>query len=364
MSTPESFLLEAPPSRDAAVSSGPSPTAATDPSTLHLIGAGKVGRAFLRRIADAALPVRLVAVSDRSATVFAPAGLDGRAIAGWKESGRSFAAHPRAAGLALDLAVAVADAQLVVDATDSRLDPEARLDSIGRTLALLQRGVRVVLAAKTPLLADPAQLLPHRDRLGANAALGGTGRALLSELDELRERTTAVACVPNATTTAIVSALERGGSIDEGLAQARAEGLLESDPAQDLDGRDAALKLALVARLLFGADGARAAAPGSIGCHGVAALDAGLLARRRARGTTTRLVGRAARSGELSLAWEEVARGSPLAAAPGCVVYAYERPDGSARVHLGSGVGAGATADALIEDVRALVSVAAARSPR
>src|SRR4030095_11316308 len=76
-------LLLAEPSSDAAVSSGPSPTAPAllPPAspTLHLIGAGKVGRAFLRLLAD--LPLRLIAVSDTSATLFSREGLDARALA-------------------------------------------------------------------------------------------------------------------------------------------------------------------------------------------------------------------------------------------------------------------------------------------
>ncbi|MEO6593907.1 MAG: hypothetical protein ABIP94_04050, partial [Planctomycetota bacterium] len=43
------------------------------PRSLHLIGPGQVGRAFLRQIA--ALPVAVVAVSDSTATVFDRRGL-------------------------------------------------------------------------------------------------------------------------------------------------------------------------------------------------------------------------------------------------------------------------------------------------
>jgi homoserine dehydrogenase len=357
LSTPS--VLESPPSRDASLSSGPSPTV----TTLHLIGAGKVGRAFLRRLAASSLPVRVVGVSDRSATVFSPVGLDGSAIAGWKEAGRPLAAHPRAAALSLELALAVANALVVVDASDSSLEPEARDAAIERTLSLLRRGVEVVLAAKTPLLAPLGELESarasrgERARLRFHAALGGAGRSLAAELDELRATTASIDCVPNATTTAIVTALEGGRSLGEGLREARALGLLEHDAEQDLDGRDAALKLALVARLVL-RGGFAATLPddllGSIERPDVRDLDPELLRERRARGATTRLVGRAARDGSSTLRFEEVASGSPLAVPASRVVYGFRRADGATRLHVGGGVGAEATAAALAEDVAAI----------
>src|SRR5687768_14754535 len=145
--------LVAAPTRDPTLSTGPSP--GTPRRTVHLLGAGKVGRAFLRQLAACELPVRLVAVSDRSATVFAPTGLDGSALAGWKESGRRFAAHPRAAGIALDVALAVANAEIVVDCTSSDLAKSARESARRRTRTLLDEGRQVVLANKTALLGEP-----------------------------------------------------------------------------------------------------------------------------------------------------------------------------------------------------------------
>lgn len=332
--------LAAAPSRDAAVSSGPSPT-------IHLIGAGKVGRALLRRLPG--LPFRLVAVSDRSGSVLAREGLDALALASWKDDGRPFARHELGAGLALEAALALSGPDVVIDCSASELEPAARASAAQRTLSLLRQGVRVLLAAKTPLLAAPQRLLARRELLGVNAALGGTGGALLREIDELQAGAISIACVPNATTTTIVAAIERGGSLDDGIDRARAIGLLEHDAAQDLDGRDAALKLALAARLVFGSE----IEPESVARTGIAALDPRLLRERRARGATTRLVGRATRHGPLSLAWEELPPGSPLAVPPERVAYCYGFSGGHARVHVGAGVGPEGTADALIEDLLA-----------
>ena len=76
---------------------------------------------------------------------------------------------------------------------------------------------------------------------------------------------------------------------------------------------------------------------------------------RASRGATTRLIARGGRSGtDLRAAFEEVALGSPLAAPADRVVYGYELPSGL-RVHTGLGVGYERTAEALWQDVHALL---------
>src|SRR5687767_15177662 len=81
---------------DAYHTSGTSPT--TYPAvrgqydTVHLLGAGAVGRVFLERLAASRRV--LVAVTDSTATIYSPAGLDARAVAAWKAAGRPFREHP------------------------------------------------------------------------------------------------------------------------------------------------------------------------------------------------------------------------------------------------------------------------------
>jgi homoserine dehydrogenase len=345
------------PSRDAACSSGPSPTT----KSVHLIGPGRVGRAVLRELAD--LPVKLVAVSDSTATVFAREGLDAHALAEWKESGRRLSEHEQSAGVPLDVALDVFAADLVVDCSDSSLEPAARARSQRRAHDLLRTGRTLLLAAKTPLLGAGDELFAAvaAGRVGVNAVFGGAGRSIARDVAQLRAHATALACVANATTTALVSALERGRSFDEGCAWARALGLLERDPTQDLDGRDAALKLALIASLWLG----RRLEPDAVvrrsDSADARALDPGLLRERRARGATTRLLGRATRDGRLSLAYEEVAAGSALAVPASHVSYTFALPSGATRVHLGDGLGPQKTARALVTDLAAHVGCAARR---
>lgn len=335
-------------SNDAFHSSGQSPG---QERTLHLLGPGRVGRALLPLLAD--LPVRVVAISDAVATAFDRQGLPLAAIAAHKAAGGSLASWPRAETVPTELAVRIVGADAVVDATPT--DQASVPAALQRARAALQNGAFLAVAGKNALAeAAPEWLLGvHRGKVGVHAALGGAGQALLRELDELREHCRELALVGNVTTTVLIEAIERGGSLDDGIEAARQLGLLEADPTQDLDGSDAATKL----RAVWGAVFADAwTAPPSferIQRADVRSLDVAVLRARASAGNTTRLVARGSRSGtDLRVAYEEVPRGSPLAAPPDRVVYGYRLPSGL-RLHTGLGIGHERTARALLADLAA-----------
>jgi homoserine dehydrogenase len=325
-------------SLDAYRTSGASPT-------LHLLGAGSVGRALLRILPPS--PLRLVALSDSTATVYDQRGLDALALAAFKGEGRELARRAGAQSLPADLALSLVAADVVVDCTATR--PDQAGDSLRRSLAALDRGSRLVLAAKNALLADPLAFLEglRRARLGANGVLGGTGASLLRELDELRLRCRAIACVANATTGCLIDAIERGHDLEGALAQARARGFCEADAGLDLDGTDAAIKLVIVASWLSGTRRELR----EVERPDLRALDLAELRSRAARGATTRLVGRLLPGGALRLAYEELPRASSLAVPTGRVVYSYDLGGGVRRLHLGAGIGPQGTARALFDDV-------------
>src|SRR6185295_4729259 len=115
-------------------------------------------------------------------------------------------------------------------------------------------------------------------------------------------RCSEIAIAANASTTALVLLLEAGLALDEAIVRVRAKGLLESDPTLDLDGSDAATKLAIVARAVLGTQ----VQPRAIVRDDIRALDPELVRWRRRKGRTTRLVGRADRSGRAQVAYEEI----------------------------------------------------------
>lgn len=328
---------------DAYRTSGSSPTAAT----LHLVGAGRVGCALLGLLQPA--DGLLVAVSDSSGTAWDPLGLDPREVAAWKASGRPLSEHPSGSPGPAAEHVAMVGARVVVDATATDFHRPRWSDVLDGVVA---RGGRVALAAKDPAALRGFDWLSPGggSRCGVNAALGGAGAGIQDDLAELRSDCVAVALAGSASTTAILSAMEEGGTLEDGIAAARERGLLEADPEQDLRGLDAAVKLSLVARILWNADVPVASVP----CDDLRDVDPAEVRRRARAGKTTRLVARGLRTGSCQVRFEEVSRGSALATLPDRVAYAFELPGGRARFHLGAGLGPLETARALLADVQRL----------
>jgi homoserine dehydrogenase len=58
--------------------------------------------------------------------------------------------------------------------------------------------------------------------------------------------------IVNGTTNYILSEMERGSTYEQALADAQQRGFAEADPSDDVSGRDAAAKMAILARLAFG----------------------------------------------------------------------------------------------------------------
>jgi homoserine dehydrogenase len=322
-------------------SSGTSPT-------VHLLGAGQVGRAFLRELAGTC--VRLVAVSDSSATVFARTGLQPRSVAAHKEAGRPIADLAGAEPIPLDLAASLVHADVVVDATPSR--PVSAEADLARCRAILRAGSSLALASKSALAIAADDLVqPALDgRVAFDAALGGTGARLLRELASLRGTARSVALVANASTSAILEAFEEGLHEEAAFARCRERGVLEPDPSLDLDGTDAAQKLAVVSRAVLGLD----VRPVDVLREDLRSIDPALVWWRAQRGRTTRLVARASRDGSLTVACEELPRSSPLAVPSDRVAYAYELEGARLRVHVGVGIGTLGTARTLLRDVERL----------
>jgi homoserine dehydrogenase len=307
-----------------------------------------VGKAFLRELAKPEnARFRLVAATDSRATVVAKEGLDPGAILRCKESGGSVEALPGAQRIDLELAFRLIGADFVVDALPTEL---ARAEEKKQLwLSAARAGASVILAGKDALWAGAEELL-RCGSVGFHAALGGTGCALAREIDALRAECARVALVPNVTTTTVIESLESGADWSEALERARARGCLESDPTLDFRGHDAAVKLGIVARAVFGI----ALPLESLELPDLRAIDVDLLRLRKRKNTTTRLVARCSRAGEASVAFEEVAQPSPFAPSGDRVVYAYES-GGRWIVHVGAGAGPRGTGRALVENIQQLL---------
>lgn len=110
---------------------------------------------------------------------------------------------------------------------------------------------KALLAAHGGELADLASL--HDAALLASASVGG-GTPMLEVTEHLAAsgRVTRLRGLLNATTTFILSAMAEGQSYRDALLDAQAAGYAEADASFDVDGRDAAQKLAILAWVAWG----------------------------------------------------------------------------------------------------------------
>ena len=121
----------------------------------------------------------------------------------------------------------------------------------------LDRGKPYVTANKALLATYGGELAELADRrvaaLLASASVGG-GTPMIETVSHLAatgavER---IRGIVNATTTYILSAMGDGRSYDDALREAQDAGFAETDPSFDVEGRDAAQKLAILASVAWG----------------------------------------------------------------------------------------------------------------
>ncbi len=216
----------------------------------------------------------------------------------------------------------------------------------------LERGRHVVTANKD-LLAT------HGPRLRALAQVRGSGlryeAAACGAIPVVRmleeslagDRIDAIAGILNGTCNAILSAMENGAEYDEALRDAQARGFAEADPSHDVEGIDAAHKLALLMQLAFGL----AIITPRIGASGITGITKRDIARAHMLGYRIRLVAAATRRAA-AVAPVLVPQSHPFADArgPENVVRVVARDAGTLALH-GHGAGGAATASAVLGDV-------------
>jgi homoserine dehydrogenase len=125
-------------------------------------------------------------------------------------------------------------------------------------LEALGAGKPVVTANKALLAVHGAEIFAEAERrgldLGFEASVGG-GIPIIRTLKEglAGDRTRAVYGIVNGTSNYVLSTMtQEGRAFRDVLSDAQRAGLAEADPTYDVDGTDAAHKLALLAMLAFG----------------------------------------------------------------------------------------------------------------
>ncbi|MGH7919280.1 MAG: homoserine dehydrogenase [Candidatus Dormibacteraceae bacterium] len=227
--------------------------------------------------------------------------------------------------------------------------------------SFLERAVRngkhVVTANKVVMARHGPDLLELAGELGVEvafeAAVGG-GIPLVGtfKVDLVSNRLWRVTAIINGTTNYMLTGMAQDGlTFEEALAQARREGYAEADPSEDIEGYDAASKIAIMGSIAFGAR----VHPKDVYREGITGVRLVDFRYARDLGYTIKLVARTERSDRGIEIWVHpclVPLGHPLAQVAGVQNAVFIDGDLVGEVALqGPGAGARPTASAVIADL-------------
>jgi homoserine dehydrogenase len=224
-------------------------------------------------------------------------------------------------------------------------------------LRILESGKDVVTANKALLAEHGPELFEAARRLGRSiafeAAVAG-GVPIIAAISECltANQIDSIHAILNGTSNFILTEMEQqGSSYEAAVAEAQQRGYAEADPTMDVDGTDAAQKLAILAHLAFGAKVDWRAIP-RIGIQSVTAED---MCYARELGCHIKLLAMAhVINGELELHVSPtlVRQGTPLAGVTGAFNAIRVNGDAVGRLFFqGLGAGQMPTASAVVADL-------------
>ncbi len=315
----------------------------TRPLSVALAGLGTVGAGvltLLRQNADiiaarAGRPIAVTAVAARDRSRDRGISLSGLR---WFDDAVALAADPAADVVVEAIGGAEGTARAVV-------------------LAALAAGKAVATANKALLAVHGAELAALAERQGVPLAFEAAVAGGIPVIKALREglagnRISRVAGILNGTCNYILTVMrERGREFSEVLAEAQKLGYAEADPSFDVDGIDAAHKLAILAALAFG----RPVAFDAVHVEGIRRVSALDIAFAGELGYRIKLLGIARRTEggiEARVHPCMVPQAAPIARVEGVFNAVVAEGDFVGRVMLeGRGAGAGPTASAVVADL-------------
>lgn len=139
----------------------------------------------------------------------------------------------------------------------SSLDPHTGQPAIDHLTTALELGAHAITANKGPLVHAFRELTAlakekGRQFLYESTVMDGIPIFSLFPLGLPAADIRGFSGVLNSTTNVVLTEVEKGRSFDEAIKRAQALGIAETDPSQDLDGWDSAIKVAALAIVLLG----------------------------------------------------------------------------------------------------------------
>jgi homoserine dehydrogenase len=220
----------------------------------------------------------------------------------------------------------------------------------------LQRGCHIVTTNKGPIALhyrELAELAAQR-----NLIIGYEG-TVMSGTPSLRMATTAlrgcaisaISGILNGTTNYILTQMEAGATYEAALQEAQRLGYAEADPTGDVEGHDAAAKVAILANVLMGAS----IGPADVEREGITRLTPQDIESARSENSRWKLIGSVSREGErvsASVRPQRMPLTHPLASVSGPINAVTYTTDMLGDVTLvGPGAGKLATGFAVLSDL-------------
>lgn len=218
-----------------------------------LVGAGSLGRAFIRMVREHDAPVQLVGIlTGRHGRLTASEGLDADAALFKVEAKEDLGGTSGGDDFARVLEELRPN--LVVECIPQNVRSGEPSLSLLRTA--LDRGVNVVTANKAAIALGYRDLLHRASRTGAQFRFEATVLDALPVFAAMNRFRGAEICrirgVLNGTSSLVLESVQLGSTRSRGLARAQAQGIAEADSVLDLDGWDAAAKASLLANVWMG----------------------------------------------------------------------------------------------------------------
>lgn len=250
-------------------------------------------------------------------------------------------------------AIAAARPDILAELSPTELSGGAAVEY---ALAAIEAGADLVFASKGALAGAWERVVPAAGRAGRRLRYSATVGGGMPVIDaglafSLANPLESVEAVLNGTSVFVLSLMEAGLDLSRAVAAAQEAGMAEADPSADIDGWDAAAKLCILSRTLFG----RPLLPAEVRRASLRDLAPDAVAAAGARGRVIRAVGRLD-AGGAAVELVELEPASPLArrGAENAVVYR-SRIAGDLAL-IGKGAGPRETAAAVLRDLAILSS--------
>ena len=290
---------------------------------LAFIGFGNVARALARLLErkrdllkskyDITYSVTGIATG-RHGFAVNPDGLDVQQALEKVESGKSIS--PLSTFQVEDSLAVIKHSNASVMFENSPVNTQTGQPAIDHIRAALELGMHAITANKGPVVHGYRELTQFAESRGKmfrfeSAVLGGAPVfSVFRETFPLAELTS-ITGIFNATTNLILSRMESGESYEQALAFAQSIGLAETDPTNDVDGWDAAIKVAALVTVLMDTP----MTPQQVNPTGIRGITPEMIAQARAEGKRYKLVCAAEKVGDTvkaSVAPQLVDSTSPL----------------------------------------------------